>query len=139
MNADAWNAAHPVGTQVVAYPATRADEPLYTWTRSMAWALGHGEPVVLVEGRSGGIALSHVDPVDGWVLTPKSYAGIDAATDRDGAFAKAYTRYVDGKLATVGLRIGEKPGHVVAMFGDTIHHTADGTYTVTPAESGGAS
>ncbi|MCX5601581.1 hypothetical protein OOK29_25865 [Streptomyces phaeochromogenes] len=30
-------------------------------TRSAAWTLGHGEPVVLVDGYSGGIALTHID------------------------------------------------------------------------------
>ncbi len=59
--AEAWNAVHPVGTPVNAYPQTRQDEPLLTRTRSEAWALGHGEPVVMVEGYAGGIALTHVD------------------------------------------------------------------------------
>lgn len=43
-------------------------------------------------------------------LTPESYRVIDAAMDRDGVYAKPYTQRVDGKLTTVGLRIGEKPG-----------------------------
>lgn len=58
--ADAWNAAHPVGTPVTAYPDGRDDEPLRTTTRTPAWVLGHGEPVVSVHGYAGGIALSHV-------------------------------------------------------------------------------
>jgi len=68
MNADQWNALYPVGTPVVAYPLTRPEdgvkdffERLETVTRTPAWTLGHGEPVVSVEGYAGGIALDHVD------------------------------------------------------------------------------
>jgi hypothetical protein len=70
MTADAWNAVYPPGTPVVAYPGVLPDDPtaaslctrLETRTRSKAWTLGHGEPVVAVEGRSGGISLGHVFP-----------------------------------------------------------------------------
>jgi hypothetical protein len=33
-----------------------------TRTRSVAWTLGHGEPVVKVEGRAGGYLLSRIVP-----------------------------------------------------------------------------
>ncbi|MFI9463818.1 hypothetical protein [Streptomyces xiamenensis] len=128
--AQRWNTAHPIGTQVIAYPVTRDDAPLYTWTRSRAWTLGHGDPVVTVEGYTGGICLTHIDTVDGWVLTSRNYLAIEAAIDRDGTFTKQYTRSVDGRIATVGMRIGEKPGHVVAFFGDTIVRRRSGIYTV---------
>ncbi|NEB42343.1 hypothetical protein [Streptomyces sp. SID14515] len=65
--ADDFNALHPVGTPVMAYPLTRPGEnasffeELDTVTRTPAWILGHGEPVVSVEGYAGGICLSHVD------------------------------------------------------------------------------
>ncbi|MCW8219443.1 hypothetical protein H5I60_23185 [Streptomyces griseolus] len=65
MTADEWNARYPVGTPVTAYPVTRDDEALTTVTRSRAWTLGHGAAVVSVEGYSGGICLTHVDPVPG--------------------------------------------------------------------------
>jgi hypothetical protein len=64
--ADEWNRLHPVGTPVVAYPGVRPEEfptiakRLETTTRSVAWMLG-GEPVVMVHGYAGGIALSHID------------------------------------------------------------------------------
>ncbi|MFI8254121.1 hypothetical protein [Streptomyces filamentosus] len=58
-----WNARYPVGTAVVAYPVTRDDEPLRTVTRTPAWTLGHGAPVVSVEGCSGGIRLTHIDVI----------------------------------------------------------------------------
>ncbi|WP_190175418.1 hypothetical protein [Streptomyces nitrosporeus] len=70
--ADEFNRLHPVGTRVVAYPGIRPEDPawhgdtdlckrLATVTRTPAWILGHGEPVVSVEGHAGGISLDHVD------------------------------------------------------------------------------
>lgn len=88
MNAESWNRLYPVGTPVVAYPGIRPEHPvavayrkaveagrtvvsetdpckrLETVTRTPAWTLGHGTPVVSVDGYSGGIALTHVDPIE---------------------------------------------------------------------------
>ncbi|MFC8272324.1 hypothetical protein ACFUJR_07230 [Streptomyces sp. NPDC057271] len=151
--ADAWNAAHPVGTRVIAYPSCRpefhpddaAKTRLVTTTRTPAWILGHGTPLVSVHGYSGGMVLEHIDidhdsPLrDGellaHVLTEATYGRIDRWLDRIGVFAKGYWEYVDGKLITTGLRIGEKPGHVVAKFGDTIIWHADGSFSVRKAEA----
>lgn len=72
MNAAEFNARYPVGTPVVAYPLTRPEdnmpdffERVETVTRTPAWVMGHGVPVVSVEGYSGGIALTHIDVVGG--------------------------------------------------------------------------
>lgn len=89
MTADEFNALYPVGTSVVAYPFVRPEHPvavafrkaaaagrrgdaeldpckrLDTVTRTPAWTLGHGEPVVSVVGYAGGICLTHIDVVDG--------------------------------------------------------------------------
>lgn len=62
--ADDWNAAHPVGTLVNYWPGTRDETPRVARTRSTAWTLGHGAPVVAVHGYAGGIALDHVEPRD---------------------------------------------------------------------------
>ena len=69
MTAEEWNAVYPVGTPVTAYPLTRPEDNvpdlftrLDTLTRTPAWTLGHGEPVVSVVGYAGGICLTHVDP-----------------------------------------------------------------------------
>lgn len=77
MSAAAWNAAYPVGTPVTAYPGIRPEyaaelaakrgrtpsevPTLITRTRSVAWELGHGEPVVKVDDYAGGISLEHID------------------------------------------------------------------------------
>ena len=66
--AASWNAAHPVGTAVrywPVYPPIESAPPLDTATRSEAWALGDGTVVVCVVGRSGGVALSHVEVTRG--------------------------------------------------------------------------
>jgi hypothetical protein len=147
VNAKEFNARHKVGTPVAAYPGIRDDFPLITRTRSAAWELGHGAPIVKVEGYAGGIVLTHVDVIDRAAvkegqpiaemrLTERNFARIETAIDRAGVFTKDYTQPVDGKLATVGLRIGVKPGHVVAFLGDTVIAHADGTYTVRKAEAG---
>ncbi|MFF3928166.1 hypothetical protein [Streptomyces hirsutus] len=64
---DAFNAAHPVGTPVVAYPDCRPeddpnDERLVTRTRSKAEVLSGHTAVVWVHGHSACIALTHIDP-----------------------------------------------------------------------------
>lgn len=57
---EAWNAAHPSGTPVT---LTKDDgSTIETATRSVAWALGNGEPVVLVEGITGCYALDRIRP-----------------------------------------------------------------------------
>lgn len=52
---DAWNLAHPVGT------ACRYEDGPGNWiptkTRSEAWLLGHGVPVVKIQGKSGGYGI----------------------------------------------------------------------------------
>ena len=71
MTADHFNVLYPVGTRVIAYPGCRPPHDgsdqccrgLDTTTRSRAWNLGHGAPVVKVDGYAGGIALTHIDIV----------------------------------------------------------------------------
>lgn len=62
MTADQWNANYPIGTPVFAWPGARDEAPLATRTRASAWTLGHGEPVVSVQGYAGGISLDHIEP-----------------------------------------------------------------------------
>lgn len=59
-----WNAKYPVGTPV-SYTAYPHAEPFASKTRSEAWELGHGEPVVLIEGKTGGICLFALKPYIG--------------------------------------------------------------------------
>lgn len=74
MNADEFNSRFPVGTPVVAYPGARNGKGLITRTRTPAWELGHGEPVVSVDGHAGGIALTHVDVFGATDTSPEASA-----------------------------------------------------------------
>lgn len=57
-----FNNAHPIGTRVVYRPVRGSDNgKVDTATRSLAWALPCGQPVVLVERKSGGVSLDHLE------------------------------------------------------------------------------
>lgn len=57
-----FNRDCPIGTAVLAFPGSRYGRALMTRTRSTAWLVGR-EPVVMVEGYAGGIALTHIEVV----------------------------------------------------------------------------
>lgn len=57
-----FNDLVPVGSPVLYWPGIRSGEGVASTTRSRAWLLGDHTPVVMVEGYSGGIALTHVCP-----------------------------------------------------------------------------
>lgn len=61
--AEEFNAAHPIGTPVLAWPGWVGGRTLWTHTRSEAWVIGQDSAVVAVEGHPGGIALTHVMPI----------------------------------------------------------------------------
>jgi hypothetical protein len=61
LTAEAWNATVDVGTPVRYWPGAREGAGERSRTRSVAWELGDGTPVVKVEGYAGGIALTHVE------------------------------------------------------------------------------
>ena len=58
VTADEFNAAHPIGTPVLAFPGMRGGRALLTRTRTPAWRLGGHTDVVAVEGYAGGVALT---------------------------------------------------------------------------------
>jgi hypothetical protein len=64
------------------------------------------------------------------LLTPASYPLIDAELDRFNVFAKPFTTWIGDEIITVGMRIGRRPDHIVAYFGDTVLIRPNGTYTV---------
>jgi hypothetical protein len=74
-----------------------------------------------------------------WRLTERSYPRVDWELDRLDVFAKQYTECdeIDGRIVTVGMRIGVKPGHVVAYFGDWIVRHPDGRWSVHAAPAAG--
>lgn len=56
----AWNEANPIGTPVRFWPVLYDSHHEQSRTRSKAWVLGDGSPVVLIEGRPGGVHLGHL-------------------------------------------------------------------------------
>lgn len=82
-----FNRDCPIGTAVLAFPGSRDGRALMTRTRSTAWLVGR-EPVVMVEGYAGGIALTHIEVVP---ATPDACARgpIAASTDASGALSEA--------------------------------------------------
>lgn len=62
LTADEWNEHYEVGTPVRYWPGAREGEGIRSVTRTPAWTLGSGDPVVSVKGYPGGIHLSHVAP-----------------------------------------------------------------------------
>jgi hypothetical protein len=78
-----WNSAYPVGTAVrywPVYPPMDGIPPEDTKTRSEAWTIGDGSVVACVDGRSGGVCLSHIEaPRAGVVkLSPNDRRVLDA-------------------------------------------------------------
>lgn len=77
-----------------------------------------------------------------WELTPRSINRVAHEIDRlrPWVFTKGYWQTVDGQLQVVGLRIGERPDHVVAFWGDWIIRHPDNRFTIhrapAPAEQG---
>jgi hypothetical protein len=64
------------------------------------------------------------------VLTPSNLYTVDTWLDNAGVFAKQYRENVAGELIVTGLRIGQRPDHAVARFGNTIVRHVDGRHTV---------
>lgn len=58
MTSQEWNRLHPVGIGV--YLVEDDGSVTVTKTRSIAWDLGCGEPVVKVDGKRGGYLLSRI-------------------------------------------------------------------------------
>lgn len=72
--AESWNEWFPPGTRVVL--VEDSGDRLMTRTRSEAWALENGHPVVHVEGKVGGYSLTRIKPLSDWkALQEKSEKG----------------------------------------------------------------
>lgn len=54
----------PVGMRVRYWPASSQPEFVVTTVRTEPWRLGHGRIVLSLDGRSGGVRVSNVAPVD---------------------------------------------------------------------------
>ena len=59
---DQFNAMYPIGTMVRYWRGVREGDGRLGQTTSEAFLLGGHTPVVLIDGCSGSVALSHVEP-----------------------------------------------------------------------------
>lgn len=64
MTAREFNEKHRVGQSVRYYSVIGDPAFVETRTRSMAATLSSGQPVVLVEGRTGYVALEAIEPIE---------------------------------------------------------------------------
>jgi hypothetical protein len=96
MNAEEFNAKHPVGTAVRYWnvlPPDPAFPPVETRTRTKAWTLGHGQPVVSIEGRTGGVDIEHLelsDPLLAATIWTVNKHGQKVAADPDSQDYASY-------------------------------------------------
>lgn len=62
ISAEKWNAKHRPGIGVL----VKLDNGTlwHTKTRSEAWELGHGQPVIMLEGKAGGYDLQRITPME---------------------------------------------------------------------------
>ncbi len=63
MTAKEWNDTYTPGVRVAYRPLKSDPAGILTLTRSEAWELGNGHPVVLIDGKSGGVSLEHLTVV----------------------------------------------------------------------------
>lgn len=59
---DEFAQAYPVGTPCRYYPLRGEPEFLETKIRSEPWVLAHGDVIVKVEGKAGGVLIDHITP-----------------------------------------------------------------------------
>jgi hypothetical protein len=60
---DLWNAAYQVGQRVRYEPVKGKGGWVETTTSSLAWVLGTHTPVVMIDAKSGCVALDHLEAV----------------------------------------------------------------------------
>ncbi|MCP4573262.1 MAG: hypothetical protein GY838_12985 [bacterium] len=86
-----FNERYPIGTPVTYYPVLPVMDdfpPVKSWTRTPAWELGHGAPVVSIEGKTGGMYLEHIElrKDDFPRQEPRRFDALDKITaDREAA------------------------------------------------------
>ena len=76
-----------IGTPVIYWGIVKQNgerlNPLKTAIASEAWELGHGEVVCNVVGKSGGVAISHLEKITPGSLIAAKIRGITEISDED--------------------------------------------------------
>ncbi|QKJ05492.1 hypothetical protein [Yersinia bercovieri] len=63
LSAEIFNQKYPVGSRFNYFSVKGIPDSVEVVTRTEAWALGHGDVVVSVNGRAGGLHIEHMKPV----------------------------------------------------------------------------
>lgn len=63
MNIEQTKNHFPIGTKVYFYPIKGTSVAEKTEVRSAPWELGHGEVVVKVKGKAGGVSVDHLEAI----------------------------------------------------------------------------
>lgn len=84
-----WNERHRIGTRVRFTPVRGQPKTEDSRTRSEAWDLGGGDAVVSIEGRTGGVALHHLEVLPEEPEQPRTIAQLQRAVF-DLAHAKGW-------------------------------------------------
>ncbi|MDR5655229.1 hypothetical protein [Ruixingdingia sedimenti] len=53
----------PIGRRVRYYPVSGYSEHVESAIRSKPWALGHGAIVIAIEGKAGGVYITHLEVI----------------------------------------------------------------------------
>jgi ribA/ribD-fused uncharacterized protein len=115
LTAEIWNEKHPIGTKVRYFPIKGIkeyeNEYVDSETRSEAWTLGHGAPIVKIVGIAGGVSLEHLqiltegmmqEPV--FIITQSKWNGLsnfaDSEFSLDGKTWKTVEHYFQAQKTT---------------------------------------
>ncbi|NRN26727.1 hypothetical protein [Photorhabdus heterorhabditis] len=63
MTVKEFNKKYPIGSEFYYSSLIGKDSIRHVVTRSAAWKLGHGDIVVSVEGMTGGVNITHLEPI----------------------------------------------------------------------------
>lgn len=63
MSPEQFSAKFPIGTEVKYFPFANERNYERVRIRSEAWRLGHGQVVVKITGRAGGVCIEHIEKV----------------------------------------------------------------------------
>ncbi|EKN5087082.1 hypothetical protein ACOZ7N_004549, partial [Yersinia enterocolitica] len=63
LSAEIFNQKYPVGSRFNYFSVKGIPDSVEVVTRTEAWALGHGDVVVSVNGRAGGLHIEHMKPI----------------------------------------------------------------------------
>lgn len=99
------NARFPVGTPVRYWPVLGEPEYVDSVTRTPVWRLGHGRMVVSIDGKTGGLALDHIELIEPIPSATEQPPPITFAPPVSDSFVRAMNDYA--RKQNAGTAAGE--------------------------------